>query len=76
MSKHDDRKKLEGKLLQFKSPVDLRPQRPPQDPIEAQLEELARIVKKAMAGLREQGVNDLGEPMPRGFVGYVREVEQ
>lgn len=41
---------------------------PPQDPIDAYLEELVRIVKKAMQGFRLEEIKSLPAP-PRGFVG-------
>ena len=83
MSKDNDRKKLEAVTgrrngmtrkamdeLQLLSPGQVQAQlRPPQDPFEAQIEELHRIIKKAQAGLQAQGVTNAGPPFPRGFVG-------
>jgi len=40
---------------------------PPQDPLEARLEELGLIVRKAVHNLERQGVHDAGPPIPRGF---------
>ena len=67
MSKDNDRKKLECALLhKHRAPGIVI--RPPQDPLEAQVEELRRIAKKAAAGLTEAELR--GAPrFPRGFVG-------
>ncbi len=42
---------------------------PPQDPLQAAIEELVRIQKKAIAGLQAQGVNEC-PPIPGGWHNY------
>lgn len=67
MSKHNDRKKLNGMLRQFRSPLDLRAAGPPQDPLVAAVEELHRIAKKALHGLTQRELATM-PAYPRGWV--------
>ena len=42
--------------------------RPPQHPIEARIEELGRIYRKAAVNLERQGVPNAGPEIARGFI--------
>ena len=68
MSKHNDRKQLEGMLSQFRSPLDLRAKPgPPQHPVAAAIDNLRRIAQKAARGLSKAELKAM-PTYPQGFV--------